>query len=209
MPDPATYLDEIDQARQSRVRELSEMKFRFTTTPDDTPFLINSKTAIVLSYSHWEGFYNDCINAYIRFLKDGNYTVRSICWSMMAGSLSAALARLKDRNHTTEARSDFVDAIAASLDCDFQSFDISTIAARSNLDFQKIVENFRILDFNPDRLNRYRNRINKELVGWRHSVAHGDTPDLSEMNIENHINFTGEAMLELSDIFQEKIVQLS
>src|ERR1044072_9187602 len=98
MPDPASYLDEIDQARQSRVRELSEMKFRFTTTPDDSPFLINSKTAIVLSYSHWEGFYNDCINTYIKCLKDGNYTVRSICWSMMVGSLSAALARLKDRN---------------------------------------------------------------------------------------------------------------
>ena len=163
----------------------------------------------MLSYSHWEGFYNECINTYVKFLKDQRLTVRAVSWSMMAGSLSPALARLKDRNHSNEARSDFVDAIQINLDCDFQSFDVTTISARSNLDFQKLSENFRILNFDLSRFNSYRNRINKELVGWRHSVAHGDMPDLSEMNIENHINLTSGVMLEMSDLFQEQIVRLS
>lgn len=209
MPEVSNYLDEIDQARQSRVRELSELKYRFSATSDDGPFLINSKTAIVLAYSHWEGFYNDCVNTYIKFLKDRKCTVRLVSWSMMAGALSSALARLKDRNHSNEARSDFIDAILKDWDCDFQNFDASTISARSNLDFQKISENFRVLNFDANRFNAYRNRINKELVGWRHSVAHGDVPDLSEMNIESHLNFTSGVMLEMSDIFQEQIVRLS
>jgi hypothetical protein len=31
---------------------------------------VNSKARVVLTYANWEGFYNDCVRAYVRFLRD-------------------------------------------------------------------------------------------------------------------------------------------
>jgi hypothetical protein len=43
MPDLELYYDEIDAARVRRARELSDIKFRFTSSPEPDPSNINSK----------------------------------------------------------------------------------------------------------------------------------------------------------------------
>jgi RiboL-PSP-HEPN len=67
MPDIDKYFDEIDAARTRRAKELSEIKLRFTSNLDPDPSNINSRAVIVLTYASWEGFYNECIRAYVRF----------------------------------------------------------------------------------------------------------------------------------------------
>uniref|UniRef100_B0SWQ2 RiboL-PSP-HEPN domain-containing protein n=1 Tax=Caulobacter sp. (strain K31) TaxID=366602 RepID=B0SWQ2_CAUSK len=205
MPEPSNFLDDLDAARLRRARELSEIKVRFIVANDGDAYSINSKATIVLAYSHWEGFYNECISTYLNFLQSKNLKVREAGWSMVTGSISSALSSLKDRSHSTEARCDFVDALEHLVESSFETFDASVVSARSNLDFSKLKENFRILGFDISPFNKYRNRLNKELVGWRHSIAHGDVPDLSDLSIESHIILTNSLLLTLSDLFQERI----
>jgi len=49
--------------------------------------------------------------------------------------------------------------------------------------------------------------MDKELVGRRRGVAHGDAPDLSAVDIANHIDFTANLMLTISDFFREAILE--
>ena len=51
------YFDELDRLRLERARELSDVKAQFTKVSQADPYSIRAKAAIVLSYAHWEGFY--------------------------------------------------------------------------------------------------------------------------------------------------------
>lgn len=51
-------------------------------------------------------------------------------------------------------------------------------------------------------MQRMRNRLDKELVGWRHAVAHGDSPDLTEFDVQDHIEFTSSLLMLIADQFQ-------
>jgi HEPN superfamily RiboL-PSP-like protein len=56
-------------------------------------------------------------------------------------------------------------------------------------------------------LQRFRLKLDKELVQWRHSVAHGDQPDLSTLDISDHIDFASHLLLVLADEFQAAMLQ--
>jgi hypothetical protein len=62
------------------------------------------------------------------------------------------------------------------------------------------------MSFDLAPLQRYRIRLDKELVGWRHSVAHGDSPDLSAMDIADHVDFTSRILILVADSFQYAIL---
>jgi len=208
MPLPSDYLDRIDTSRLRRARELSDINARFGVS--DTFFsTIDSKSAIVLAYANWEGFYNECIDVYVDFLRSLNLRVRELDWSLLVCSLSPALDTLKDKNHSQSARRDFVNNLQRNIDCSFESFDSSAIRSKSNLDFDRLSISFSILSFDIQPFQRYRIRLDKELVGWRHAVAHGDSPDLSGLDISRHSKFAAQLLVTVSDVFQHAVVQRS
>ena len=190
-----------------RVRELSDLKSRLSSYTLSDPFSIASKAIIVLSYAQWEGFYNDCIISYIKFLRTAQRSVVEVGWPMLVGSLSPQFDSLRDRNYSHEAKCDFVEAMELAVDTDFEDYDIRVVSPRSNLNFEKLKASYRVLGFDLSSFNSVRIRLDKELVGWRHSVAHGDSPDLSNLNVESHIEFTNDLMLMVADQFQEGMLQ--
>ncbi|RQW71838.1 hypothetical protein EBB56_05320 [Halomonas sp. YLB-10] len=205
MNDLSQNVDQIDGLRLRRAKELSELKVRMTEAGKFSNYGVHSKAVIVLAYAHWEGFYNECVRHFIDSLESHNKKVREVSWSMLVGVLKPNLQKLRDRNHSSEAESQFVDGLRATMDKGFSEFDANVVMSRSNLDFKKLKQNFDILGFDLVPFQKFRIRIDKELVGWRHSVAHGDDPDLSSVDLENHVQLTQDLLLLLSDSFQENI----
>ena len=99
-----------------------------------------------------------------------------------------------------------MDDLKSLVDKDFSFFDSSVVLSRSNLDFGKLRHNFEMLGFDLKPFQKFRIRIDKELVGWRHGVAHGNDPDLSSVDLEHHVKFAQDLLLLLADNFQENIV---
>ena len=207
MAEAEKFFDAIDAARIQRVKELSEVKRMFASASAADPLSISSKAAVVLIYANWEGFYNECVRIYLDFLEEVGTKVADAGWLMLVGTLSGEFDALRSRNHSTEARKEFVAQLKDRLADRFDRFDRSVVLARSNLDFARLSGNFAMLDFDFSALQRSRIRLNKELVGWRHGVAHGDAPDLSAMNVSNHVDFAAELMLAVSDLFQNAILE--
>lgn len=201
MPNIDQFIDEIDGNRVRRVRELSAMKNRFSSEPDSLG--IGSKSVIVLAYAHWEGFYNDCVKSYINFLRGKTGKMRESDWMMLSGALVSEFQSLRDKGHSHEARRVFVNKMRLALDCGYDQFNSTVVLARSNLDFDKLRGNYEILNFDISKLQVHRIRIDREIVGWRHLVAHGDQPDLSALNIAHHIDLVSELLLILADQFQD------
>ena len=207
MAEAERFYDAIDAARIQRVKELSEIKRIFVSASAADPLSISSKAVVVLTYGNWEGFYNECVLIYINFLKEIGMKVAESGWLMLIGALSAEFDALRSRNHSTDARKEFVMQLKYRLACRFDTFDRSVVLARSNLDFSRLSNNFTLLNFDFSAFQPSRIRLDKELVGWRHGVAHGDAPDLSAMNVSAHVDFAAELMLAVSDLFQKAILE--
>ncbi len=207
MPAPDSFFDAIDSARVQRAKELSEIKRTFLSMAGTDPLAIGSKSVVVLSYAAWEGFYNECVGIYLDFLKHSGVKVADASWLLLAGAMSADFKSLRDRHHSDTARREFVEQLKHRLICDFDNFDRSVVMARSNLDFRKLSSNFLLLALEVTPFQASRLRIDKELVGWRHGVAHGDPPDLTTVDAMSHIDFTSELLLIVADSFQHAILQ--
>lgn len=202
MPNLDGYFDAIDTARIRRAKELSEIKSKFSRDQDEDPSNVNSKAAVVLTYANWEGFYNDCVRTYVSFLREIGRKVRETDWMLIVGTVNSDFETLRSKNHSASAKLQFVANLRQRLECKFESFDSSIIEARSNLDFNSLSHNYKLLHFDLQSFQKFRLRLDKELVGWRHRVAHGDSPDLSSMDIADHIDFAALLLILVADSFQ-------
>ncbi|MBA3727462.1 MAG: hypothetical protein H0W86_13775 [Armatimonadetes bacterium] len=93
------------------------------------------------------------------------------------------------------------------MDCRFDTFDSTIIEARSNLNFECLSQNYSVMNFDLTSIQKFRNRLDKELVGWRHGVAHGDQPDLTSLDIADHVDFTAELLIVIADHFQYAMLE--
>ena len=206
MVDIEKFFDAIDGARVQRVKELSEIKRIFGSISSASPFAIGSKAVVVLAYANWEGFYNECVQIYLEFLKECGTKVADAGWLMLTGTLSGDFDALRNRNHSSEGRKEFVARLQTRLNSGFDAFDSNVVMARSNLNYARLSENLTMLNFEFSEIQRSRIRLDKELVGWRHGVAHGTPPDLTAVNVSDHIDFASKLMLTVSDLFQNAIL---
>jgi hypothetical protein len=202
-----SFFDAIDGARIQRAKELSEIKRVAFSTADIDPLSIVSKSVVVLCYAVWEGFYNECTTTYIDFLDHRGVKITEANWLLLAGALSAEFNSLRDRHHTDLAKHQFIKNLKRRLLCGFDEFDRTTVMARSNLDFAKLASNFLLLNIEILPFEIQRLRIDKELVGWRHGVAHGNPPDLKALDITSHIDFSAKLLISVADSFQNAILR--
>lgn len=202
MPKLEDFFDEIDAARVRRAKELSEMKRLFGQLAIGDVYGVASKAVVVLAYANWEGFYNDCVRAYLKFLVEKGDRVRDQHWMLLVSAFHADFESMRDRNHSLQSRQAFVRNLQTRIDCGFDAVDTQIVEARSNLDFARLSENFSLLNFDLSPMQKVRNRLDKELVGWRHAVAHGDSPDLTTMDVEVHVDFASSLLLLIADRFQ-------
>jgi hypothetical protein len=196
------FFDEIDLARIRRAKELSEVKRSFGRMTDSDIYGVASKAVVVLAYANWEGFYNECVRTYMRFLIEKGGRIRDSDWLLLVSALHSDFESMRDRNHSLEARQKFVENLKIKIDCGFDAIDTSIVEARSNLDFARLSQNYSLLSFDLSAMQRVRNRLDKELVGWRHAVAHGDSPDLTSMDVETLIDFASSLLVMIADRFQ-------
>ena len=196
------FFDEIDTARMRRAKELSEIKRSFGQLAANDVYGVASKAVVVLAYANWEGFYNECVRAYLRFLVEKGGKVRDQDWMLLVSAFNADFESMRDRNHSMESRQDFIKKLQSQIDCGFDAVDSKIVEARSNLDFSRLSENYGLLNFDLSPMQKIRNRLDKELVGWRHAVAHGDSPDLTKFDVQAHVSFASSLLMLLADRFQ-------
>ena len=207
MTDIDEYFDRIDLGRIRRIRELSEIKRILGSIEGTDPATVKSKASVVLCYASWEGFYNDCVDIYLAFLGTIPMKVRYTDWMLLVAVLERDLMSLRDKNHSDAAKLDFVKTLRTRLESGFGEVDSKIVRGRANLNFKRLAYNYEVLSFDVTSFQRHRNRLDRELVGWRNSVAHGDAPDLTLLELSKHVDFTSELLMTLGDDFQSGMLE--
>ena len=156
----------------------------------------------MLSYAAWEGFWNECATLYIEFLSSKGAKVTDVRWLMLMGVFASDFDSLRDRASSWKARHDFVAGLQQQLNAGFDTFDEQLIRSRSNLDFDALTKNYELLGFDLQPFQRYRLRLDNEIVAWRHGVAHGRSPDLRELDVDRHVSCVIEMLALVADEFE-------
>lgn len=208
MIDPNVYSDEIDSSRSRRARELSAIGGLIKNSDvSDAEKIAVAKAVLMLCYANWEGFFTDCVSTYWKFLRDRGGRIRDTNWMLLLGAISPDLDSLHQKNHTRNARRDFVKNLRQRLDSEFDNIDEKFITPSSNLNYEQILYSYDLLGFDPSDLQKFRLRLDRQLVGWRNAVAHGDDPDLSTLDISDHVEFTSKLLMCVADSFQKAILK--
>lgn len=166
----------------------------------------NNQSSTCGDYANWEELYNECVRTYMRFLIEKGGKVRDSDWLLLVSAFHSDFESMRDRSHSLESRQKFVENLKTKIDCMYDAIDTTIVEARSNLDFSRLSQNYALLSFDLSAMQRARNRLGKELVGWRHAVAHGDSPDLTTMDVEAHIDFASSLLFMIADRFQHAML---
>jgi hypothetical protein len=201
--------EQIDRERQFRARELVTLSGLYSSVSNGKHQDLISKSIIVLSYAHWEGFYNACVENYINFLSSTKKKVADVSWLALVGCINSNMESMKDKNHSLASKIEFINSMKAVHALEFGNFDVKFVKSQSNLNFDRLRSNLEILNISERNFLPHRNKLDKELVGWRHSVAHGDNPSLDEMDSQKHIAFCNMLLLTVSDVFQQEALSVS
>lgn len=190
--------------RARRTKSLSNSRALYLSSAE-TLEEIAAQSLIVMCYAHWEGFFNFCVDLYVRAINEAGKEIIQLNPALLACEIDSHLMSLRDKNFNIEARPDFARKIFGTVGCKEITRGTSLLKSASNLDFNRLKTCLDALDVDENRLLPHRNFIVHELVKWRHQVAHGDEPELEQANLVEHSHHTEELLTIVLEIFSDRI----
>ncbi|MEV8569788.1 MAE_28990/MAE_18760 family HEPN-like nuclease [Streptomyces sp. NPDC051322] len=186
--DPSRFIEGIDRQLARRKVELSNLLLMVTEqNPDPTRLSCIARSAVVLTYAHWEGFVKQGSIAYVRLINDASVKVADLKFPFQAVYVSSAFKRAAASN-----KSRYLGELLQEIDTRrLEIFSISPdkcIDTESNLSstvFKEIVQGIGL-----DILPFYETRsvfIDQRLVFARNQVAHGELVSFDSVDVRNRI----------------------
>ena len=211
MQDILEFRSDMEESLSWRMNELVTLKNQLC---DDNRVPV-VKTLIVMLYAHFEGFFKDCLECYIRYINSTEITLSRFSDSIVTASLNREYAAFENRNRKCKELSSVPPAeeflhkfhrrreLTQKLASDYLNrkirIDEKIINTKSNLDYSVVQENMYVLGLDYNYFSDKQDTITK-LVRLRNSVAHGSQKE--------PIEFTEFEKIE-KDIFEvmEEIIK--
>jgi hypothetical protein len=200
------YLKRLSDDRVWRVRELSDLRVLHEKASSKRERETTSRSIVVLSYAHWEGYCSKCAGIYIDFLEEKKVSYSALPPGMFLGAMSSALDSYRDKADNLSSRKNLVEAFQKVNGSVIERFDRRVILPRSNLNFPRLEFIHKIIGAELEPFQRHRLKIDKELVAWRHLVAHGEMFVLDESKADSHTKLCEELMFLTKDAFEDAIL---
>lgn len=146
------------------------------------------KILIVMLYAHFEGFFKDCLECYIKYINSTELSLNNFNDSVITASLNREYAAFENINrkcreltsvppaeeflHKFHRRKELTQKLASDYLNRKIRIDEKIINTKSNLDYAVLQENMYVLGLDYNYFSSHQNTITK-LVRLRNSVAHG------------------------------------
>lgn len=194
----------LSEERSRRVKSLSNSRALYIGSRAPLKEA-GGQALIVLSYAHWEGFFNFCVDTYVAYLNSLKKRVVDLNPALWACAIEPHLSSLKDRGFRMDLRPEFARNIYATINLTEVSRGISIFKSASNLDYARLKICLDALGIDEQAFVAHQNFIIHELVKWRHQVAHGDDPVLGKADLVAHSHRTELLLLILKESFEDKL----
>lgn len=141
-----------------------------------------SRAAILMIYSHWEGFIKRCAQAYLLYIN--NLGIR--CKDIKINFLSLALMKETDGNSSIKkiiTRKAVIDFLAGELNEKF-SIDIAQIDTESNLNIEVLEGICYLVGMDASSFMQKKIWIDSRLLNYRNKIAHGEKVIYSSLDFD-------------------------
>ncbi|WP_374301170.1 MAE_28990/MAE_18760 family HEPN-like nuclease, partial [Paracoccus sp. (in: a-proteobacteria)] len=163
---------------------------------------------IVLCYAQWEGYLNYCVRNLIRIVNESKLPAGVLMPGLLVCELGPILESAIDRRFSFQSKID----MARQLNSAFKKMSVienyKLVGAASNLDFKRLAEVFSALGIRLGELAHHKTFIERQLVAWRHQVAHGDAPNLEGADLIRHSQTTESLLTILGDKFSDRAMEI-
>lgn len=213
MQDILEFRSDMEESLSWRVNEIVTLK-NLLREDNRVPVV---KTLIVMLYAHFEGFFKDCLECYIKYINSTELPLSRFNNSIITASLNREYAAFENMNrkckeltsvppteeflHKFHRRRELTQKLVSDYLNRKIRIDEKIINTKSNLDYSVVQENMYVLGLDYNYFSEKQNNIT-QLVRLRNSVAHGSQKE--------PIEFTQFEKIEkdIFEIMEEIIIYL-
>ena len=165
------FLDCLDQEFGWRLKELSDIHAAISS-PGDMSRTVRLRTATAMLYAHWEGFVKGASEAYVDYVARRRLKHFELNDGFLSLAMKSKLKRLMESDDVT-AQIEFVRYVRSGFDSRAQIPRLGVIKTGANLNSHRLkaIISVLCLDYGPFELKE--NLIDRQLLEWRNSIAHG------------------------------------
>lgn len=200
------YFEQLNQDRIWRVRELSDLRVLHGKATSTREKEATSRSIVVLSYAHWEGYCSKCASIFVDYLEAKKVPYQQLPPDMLLGAMSAALDSYRDTADNLNSRRKLVQYFLSAYGSSVEKYDRRVILPRSNLNFERLRFIHEVIGASVVPFQKYRLKIDKELVAWRHLVAHGEMFVLDSTKVASHTHLCEELLFLTKDVFENSLL---
>ena len=165
-------IDAIDHNYAWRFKELKCIKKNIELMSGDAKNTAIRQASLLL-YAHWEGFIKSASISYLQFIVDQKFRQEELT-DNFRGIMLRKNYKNAESSHSIKAHIGAVKAITDGLTA-YVIFDPNTqIKTDSNLNYKLFEDILHTLAIDPSPYETKQNQIDKQLLGRRNEIAHGE-----------------------------------
>jgi len=201
------FLDYIQSERSWRRQELTNIKALVHSSRNFSQNTI-IRCAILLLYSHWEGYIKKVCEAFFRYLNFKSFKYTDLKINFIAiGVEKEFRTKLQHKQFNT-----YLESVKFILeDCSDKKFKINvetSIDTKSNLNTEVLDNLLNMIGIYTDHFNNHKSYIDNKLLKYRNAIAHGERTDNNPnyyVSLED-FNLLYDRINELTDHFESLII---
>ncbi|MFC7997442.1 MAE_28990/MAE_18760 family HEPN-like nuclease [Streptomyces rochei] len=200
--DSSKFVETIDRQLAHRKVELSNLLLMVREeNPDPARLSCFARSAIVLTYAHWEGFVKQGSGAYVKYINGAKIRVSDLKFPFQAAYVSSAFKRA-----TQSEKSRYLGELLEEIDRRRgEIFSISPdkcVDTESNLSSKVFAEIVRGIGLDVLPIYEMRSAfIDQRLVHARNQVAHGELVSFDALDVEDRV----KGALKLIDTYADQL----
>lgn len=193
--------DFLSQQLSWRRKELHDLKSILRENRNTTGLKPLTKGAIVLAYAHWEGYIKEVSEAYLSYISFREFARNEVADNFLALSV---INNIKTKNKFTDCITDITCLISSPQEkCKIPTKNIIDAESNLNSDVLKKIMDILGLDFSYFETKRY--FVDKELLGKRNQIAHGEDRNVNMKDYTELADFVISSMDNYRTIIQNAI----
>lgn len=183
-----------------RLREISDLKavIKRSDQSFQTSLL---RSFIPIAYAHWEGFVRGCALKYFQHIVLKRKSYSELIPQFHLNFHLKSIDSFYNRKAGISSKCMFLSQVLSSQDMRFVKLDQKIVDTRSNLNFRVLQDICIICGLEGDGFDKYEDFLDKELLGRRNSIAHGEEVFLG---IED-LDIVSSKTTEIMRLFRNKI----
>ncbi len=191
----------LDEDLVWRKKEISLLKSFVTKKFNNSQEDAHTRSLVVITYAHWEGFIKNSSQAYLNYVSMRKLPYAHLSINMLSIAIRKILGRAF-QSKKLEDHIELVDFFDSKMQEKFSDNVENSINTKSNLSSDVFFEILLSVGIDKSKFEGKKNLIDEKLLKSRNSIAHGSELLISQ---EDAIS-TSETIIQMLDLFKTEIL---